>query len=83
MSAIRVLDLTDFASLSPTKQFFNRLLTSWYQQGMDVQKLSDQLSVSLGHAHLADTQVYLSMTPDLLREANARFEFYAKTGEQP
>ncbi len=58
-------------------------LTSWYQQGMDVQKLVYQLSVYLGHAHLADTQVYLSMTPDLLREANARFEFYAKTGEQP
>jgi integrase len=58
-------------------------LTSWYQQGADVQKLVFQLSVYLGHAHLADTQVYLSMTPDLLREANARFECYAGTGGQP
>ncbi len=61
-------------------------LTSWYQQGMDVQKLVYQLSVYLGHAHLEDTQIYLSMTPDLLQEANARFECYSKTdhtGGQP
>jgi integrase len=58
-------------------------LTSWYQRGADVQKLVFQLSVYLGHAHLADTQVYLSMTTDLLREANARFECYAEKGGQP
>jgi integrase len=58
-------------------------LTSWYQQGADVQNLVFQLSVYLGHAHLADTQVYLSMTQDLLREANARFESYAERGRQP
>ena len=57
-------------------------LTSWYQQGVDVQKMVYHLSVYLGHAHLADTQVYLSMTPDLLREANARFECYAENGGQ-
>jgi integrase/recombinase XerD len=58
-------------------------LTSWYQQGADVQNLVFQLSVYLGHAHLADTQAYLSMTPDLLREANALFECYAERGGQP
>ncbi len=58
-------------------------LTSWYQQGADVQKLLPQLSVYLGHAHLADTQIYLSMTPELLREASARFESYAGKGIQP
>lgn len=58
-------------------------LTSWYQEGADVQKLVFQLSVYLGHAHLADTQVYLSMTPDLLRQANARFECYAEKGVRP
>jgi integrase/recombinase XerD len=52
-------------------------LTSWYRQGADVQKLLPQLSVYLGHACLAATQVYLSMTPELLAEANARFERYA------
>jgi integrase/recombinase XerD len=57
-------------------------LTSWYQQGADVQKLLPQLSVYLGHAHLADTQVYLSMTPELLRQASARFERYAEEGGQ-
>jgi integrase len=58
-------------------------LTSWYQQGKDVQKLVHQLSVYLGHDHLQDTQVYLSMTPDLLREANTRFEHYVQMGGQP
>ena len=52
-------------------------LTSWYQQGADVQRLLHQLSVYLGHVHLQDTQVYLSMTPELLREASQRFERYA------
>ncbi len=52
-------------------------LTSWYQQGADVQRLLHHLSVYLGHAHLQDTQVYLSMTPELLREASKRFERYA------
>jgi site-specific recombinase XerD len=52
-------------------------LTSWYRQGADVQKLLPQLSVYLGHVHLGATQVYLSMTPDLLREASTRFAHYA------
>ena len=56
-------------------------LTSWYRQGADVQKLLPSLSVYLGHAHLSATQVYLSMTPELLEEANARFERYAEKGE--
>jgi integrase len=53
-------------------------LTSWYRQGADVQKLLPLLSVYLGHAHLAATTVYLSMTPALLAEAGARFERYAR-----
>jgi site-specific recombinase XerD len=52
-------------------------LTSWYQQGADVQRLIYQLSVYLGHSSLRHTQVYLSMTPELLREASQRFECYA------
>ena len=52
-------------------------LTSWYQQGADVQRLLHHLSVYLGHVHLRHTQVYLSMTPELLREASQRFERYA------
>ena len=53
-------------------------LTSWYQQGADVQRLLHHLSVYLGHVHLRHTQVYLSMTPELLREASQRFERYAE-----
>jgi len=52
-------------------------LTSWYQQGADVQRLLHHLSVYLGHTHLMCTQVYLSMTPELLREASQRFARYA------
>jgi site-specific recombinase XerD len=55
-------------------------LTSWYQQGADVQRLLHHLSVYLGHVHLRDTQVYLSMTPELLHEASQRFERY--TGKE-
>jgi site-specific recombinase XerD len=53
-------------------------LTSWYQQGLDVQRLLPHLSVYMGHVSLASTQVYLSMTPELLHEANIRFESYAQ-----
>jgi integrase/recombinase XerD len=52
-------------------------LTSWYQEGKDVQKLLPQLSVYLGHTQLAATQRYLSLTPELLHEASLRFERYA------
>jgi hypothetical protein len=36
-----------------------------------------QLSVYMGHTHLAATQAYLTMTPELLHEASLRFERYA------
>jgi len=52
-------------------------LISWYEQGADVQRLLHHLSVYLGHVHLRYTQVYLSMTPELLCEASRRFERYA------
>jgi site-specific recombinase XerD len=51
-------------------------LTSWYKEGKDVQKLLPVLSVFLGHKHLAHTSVYLTMTENLLNEANKRFESY-------
>jgi integrase/recombinase XerD len=52
-------------------------LTSWYQQGADVQKLLPYLSTYLGHVNIAATQVYLTMTPELLHAASLRFERYA------
>ena len=58
-------------------------LTSWYRQGADVQRLLPQLSVYLGHVHIRATQVYLTMTPELLQEASRRFEHYAWEGAHP
>jgi integrase/recombinase XerD len=52
-------------------------LVTWYRQGADVQKMLPLLSTYLGHVNVADTQVYLRMTPELLIEANRRFEQYA------
>jgi integrase/recombinase XerD len=51
-------------------------LTSWYRQRADVQNLLPSLSTYLGHVNLQGTQVYLSMTPELLHEAAARFDHY-------
>lgn len=51
-------------------------LTSWYRRGADVQRLLPALSTWLGHANLDGTRVYLSMTPELLHEASARFDRY-------
>lgn len=54
----------------------HRLLT-WYRTGADVQVLLPKLATYLGHVGIAETQHYLSMIPELLNEANRRFERYA------
>lgn len=54
-------------------------LLAWYRQGIDVQRMLPQLSTYLGHVDIAQTQRYLSMTPELLNEARCRFEQYALT----
>jgi integrase/recombinase XerD len=51
-------------------------LVSWYRQGRDIQPLLIQLSAYLGHAGLAGTQKYLTMTPELRGQASARFARY-------
>lgn len=55
-------------------------LTAWYRQGADVQRLLPILSTYLGHQDPAGTQVYLSMTPQLLQQASLRFERYERGG---
>jgi site-specific recombinase XerD len=55
-------------------------VTEWYRQGADVQNLIFSLSTYLGHVRLRSTQHYLSMTPELLEQANRRFEVYARGG---
>src|SRR5262245_21793255 len=52
-------------------------LTTWYREGKDVQKLLPLLATYLGHVELASTQVYLTMTPELLDAACTRFEQYS------
>ena len=58
-------------------------LVAWYRQGADVQLLLPKLSTYLGHIGLAETQHYLTMTPELLREAGRRFESYATLEARP
>jgi site-specific recombinase XerD len=52
-------------------------LVAWYRSGSDLQRLLPQLATYLGHIDLSATQRYLTMTPELLREASLRFERYA------
>ena len=55
-------------------------LVSWYRQGADVQRLLPKLATYLGHVHIAATQRYLTLTPELLDQASRRFERYACEG---
>jgi integrase/recombinase XerD len=55
-------------------------LTEGYRQKQNVQKLLPQLSTYMGHVKISSTQHYLTMTPELLREASIRFAEYAFEG---
>ncbi|MBX9725292.1 MAG: site-specific integrase [Candidatus Obscuribacterales bacterium] len=49
----------------------------WYQQGANVQVLLPHVTTYLGHVKLTDTQHYLTVTAEILREACSKFEQYA------
>ena len=51
-------------------------LTAWYREGKDVQRLLPLLATYLGHVEIASTQLYLTITPELLHEASNRFAKY-------
>jgi integrase len=53
-------------------------LLRWYREGVDPSTRLHQLSTFLGHVDPASTAVYLRMTPELLDEANRRFEDFAR-----
>jgi site-specific recombinase XerD len=55
-------------------------LTEWYRRGADIEHLILALSTYLGHVDLHSTQHYLTMTPELLAQANRRFESYVEGG---
>lgn len=48
-------------------------LLRWYREGVDVQARLQRLSTFMGHIDIHSTQVYLTITAELLDEANARF----------
>jgi len=49
-------------------------LYKWYQEGCDIQNKLPYLSTYMGHVSLDNTQVYLTITTALLREADRRFQ---------
>ena len=52
-------------------------LTRWYRNGDDPTARLYQLSTFMGHVDPVSTAVYLTITTDLLTEANRRFETFA------
>ncbi|MCX6129139.1 MAG: tyrosine-type recombinase/integrase [Proteobacteria bacterium] len=54
-------------------------LLRWYRTGESPGAGLLQLSTFLGHVDTSSTSVYLRMTPELLSEANTKFERYAST----
>lgn len=53
-------------------------LTRWYRTGDDPSARLYQLSTFMGHVDPVSTAVYLTITTDLLNEANRRFETFAQ-----
>jgi integrase/recombinase XerD len=49
-------------------------LLRWYRDGVDVEAKLPLLSTYMGHVDVFSTQVYLTATSELLREASGRFE---------
>jgi integrase len=54
--------------------FATNTLVRWYKAGQDPERRLPILSAYLGHVHVADTQWYLSASPELMREAMRRLE---------
>lgn len=55
-------------------------LLRWYRQGVDPNCRLIHLSTLLGHVDPNSTAVYLTITDELLREADRRFRAFAPTG---
>jgi integrase len=53
-------------------------LLRWYRDGVDPQTRLYRLSTFMGHVDPASTAIYLTITPQLLAEANHRFEAFAQ-----
>lgn len=55
-------------------------LLRWYREGDDVQSKLILLSTFMGHTEISSTEIYLTITMDLLKEANNRF--YKQFGKE-
>jgi integrase len=55
-------------------RFATNTLVRWYRSNQDPERKLPILSAYLGHVHVADTQWYLSGSPELMREAMRRLE---------
>jgi integrase len=55
-------------------RFATGTLARWYRSNQDPERKLPILSAFLGHVHVADTQWYLSGSPELMREAMLRLE---------
>jgi integrase/recombinase XerD len=55
-------------------RFATTTLVNWYRSNEDPERRLPLLSAFLGHVHVADTQWYLSSSPELMREAMRRLE---------
>jgi integrase len=55
-------------------RFATHTLVRWYRSSQDPERKLPLLSAYLGHVHVADTQWYLSGSPELMREAMHRLE---------
>ena len=55
-------------------RFATKTLVAWYRADQDPERRLPLLSAYLGHVHVADTQWYLSGSPELMREAMQRLE---------
>jgi integrase len=81
---VLTLDLPVPAGVSPPRlhslrhSFAVGCLLRWYREGIDPAARLHQLSTFMGHVDPSSTQVYLTITPALLLEANQRFERFAQ-----
>jgi hypothetical protein len=48
-------------------------MMAWYREGINPQRRLPYLATYLGHRDIHSTLVYLTMTEDLLQQANSRF----------
>jgi integrase len=55
-------------------RFATNTLVRWYRSNQDPERRLPILSAYLGHVHVADTQWYLTGSPELMREAMRRLE---------